>query len=284
MKRLFNILTMVVLFVGCTPDFDPQTDSDQRNATFRFDTEHLFDDVLSQYVDHAALGDATISDTQRIRIAVFCYDAGGVLLNKAILFANHGETLSVTFRHLMKDTPYHFIFLGDVVEYENETDYVERWFHLNYQQLDQFYTVFIYKSWSGAKDVLWHCDTTLFVENKTYDIPLNQQTYNGYIFFINNAGVEELSISCEYHTSLYLSPLSGREKKFFSNSTTAPITEYGGWGYTIPKIDSTINFEITLKESNGTHVVNKSVVNLSCRPFQIYFNCATKEIEQVNFY
>ena len=284
MRCLFYILTMAVLFVGCTPDFDPQTDSDQRNATFRFNTEHLFDDVLSFVVDDVVLGGGTIADTQRIRITAFCYDDDGVLLDKAIVFAKHGEAPSVTFRHLMKDTPYHFIFLGDVAEYKNETDYVERWFHINYQQLDRFYTKLFEYSSRAEDNALWHCDTTLNVENQIYEMPLNKITHNGYICFINTSDVERVSTACTNNYVIKISPFSGIDLDVHTHTFNAPIANKQGFGYTIPNVDSVIAFSVALTRNDVANTIVKRVDNHDRRPFLIFFNCQTKDIEQINYY
>ena len=285
MKRLSILITVVALFfAGCTPDFDPQTDSDQRNATFRFETKHLFDDVLSVYGDDVALGGGTIDESQRIRISAFCYDSTGDLLNKATLFARHGESPTITFRHLMKNTKYHFIFLADVVEYENETDFIERWFHLSYQQQNQFYTKLFEYSYRAEDNTLWLCETSLTVENQTYDIILNKITHNGYICFINTADIDEISTACTNHFALRIWPLLGRDTDIHTHTFSAPIVNKRTFGYIVPNIDSTIAFTVTLKKNEETYFVNENIENYNRRPFLVFFNCATYAIEQINFY
>lgn len=291
MKRLSILISAVVLlFTGCTPDFDPQTDSDQRNATFRFETEHLFDDYLMMYDGDTWFGGGTIEEAQRIRISIFCYDTTGMLIDRAMIFVRHGESPKVTLRHLWKDTPYHFVFLADIVEYNNSTDFFEHWFHIGYKHIDGFYTRMIQMNeWDngfGRGNLLWHLDTIMTIENQSYDITLNPITYNGYISFTETESITGFTVIVQYHGSLNVSPLSGRvlDGEGYENNESY----LNGWGwfnsFVLPIIDSTINFTVFLTTDKGTETIHQSVPNPSTRPFTIFFNCQTKRIERYDLY
>lgn len=286
MKRLalLAILTLATL-TACTPDFDPLLDSEQRSPTFRFETSHLLDDLLSIYPSHSALGGEELEEGQRIRLTMYCYDTCGLLIDKASTFALQDEKPSITLRHLTKDTPYRFVVVGDIVEYENDIDFFEHWFQMNYRQLSKFYVKIVDWNYNDAKEnALWLYDTVMTVINQAYYIPIEQITYNGFVCFTNTESIEKLELTVIRHFSLNISPFSAKAYDNRTVTLSAPVTNGIAVGYTLPVTDTDINLEVKLTTSEGTQTVSASVHNPDLRPFRISFNCLTNTIEQYDFY
>ena len=180
---------------------------------------------------------------------------------------------------------YHFIFFADIVEYENDIDFIEHWFHISYQQINRFYIKLIgMGNGFDFDEQLWHFDTLMTVENRTYSIPLKLITHNGYVTFVETDDLEGLVVTVTCHTSLTVSPLSGKilDAEGYELSTPAAYKQWSG--FVVPNIDSVINLAVVFPTEDGSDTIKRIIPNPDTRPFTVSFNCKTKEIEEYDFY
>ncbi len=284
-RSILLIISLISMLTACTRDFDPLRDSEQRNPVFRFETAKLLDNLLAIYPTHSAMGMENLDEGQRIRISLYCYDTTGRLVDKASTFVQQGVDPAITLRHLTRDIPYRFIFFGDIVEYENDVIFYERWYQLSYSQLDRFYIKILEWDIVDSKaNALWFYDTIMAVENQSYHIPLRQITYNGFVCFTNSDDVQKLTLAVNRHNSLVISPFSGKDTDDRTIIISGPIPQQGCIGYTLPIVDADIPLNITMVTSGGLDTVSALVHNPERRPFTIFFDCVTRTIEQYDFY
>jgi hypothetical protein len=283
-KSLLYIIS--VFLAACQKDFDEVKDTNLRHIDFLVDTSSLLSDVLFPQGNTFRIGVAdSITTAHRIRISGFCYDSTGALVaSQHSITESLGQT-TMPFRHLLKQTNYHFVFLSDVVRTNDYMDYQEIWYQLSTKHRNTAYLFSNAMSNTVVENVLSRATTDLEPANQSADISLQPVTYNGYVVLTNTRGVNKLSGSYTYNASLMTDDLSARKNaesvfaNFYSNGTDVL------WPVTLTQNDAELLFSLDISTSTkGVQVTTQDITLKQRRPFVVYFDCSSLQITDIRYY
>ncbi|MBP5548834.1 MAG: hypothetical protein J6X58_08105 [Bacteroidales bacterium] len=274
---------LAFLSVSCEADFDELQDTDQRYITFRFETTGLLDDVFTFNNGSGGYG-ASLPCNKRLRINTYCFDKNGKLKDRTTLFVNEGDSASTTLRHLIKDTPYRFLFLADVVDYQNDETFFERWFQMKTYDLSLMYLVSFDWDAEASCNYVWRNSMLCEVENQSVDIVFSPIMYNGFIVYRNIKNLSDLEVRVARFMKLSPEPLRGlsRGNKPFEFDT--PLPDSVVIPVSMPIVDDTIRFKTTrwLTATQGSREHN--ILNYSHKPFIIHVDGVSMNVEQSKFF
>lgn len=285
MKKCLLII-IVVCLAACQKDFDEVEDTNQRHIDFLIDTGNLLSDVLFSQSNTFWLGVTdSITSAHRVRVSAYCYDAtGNLVASQHHIVPSLGQT-TITFRHLLKQTSYHFVFLADVVRTDEHLDYQETWYQLATKHRNTAYLFSNEMSKSVVENILKHAATDVEPSNQAVSVTLQPATYNGYIVLTHTDDVFKLNGTYGYSASLSTEGLTTRKSatssfvSFYSNGTDAL------WPVTLTKNDTTLQFSLDVSTStNGLQSLTEEVSIDQRRPFVVFFDCSSLSITDVKYY
>lgn len=284
MRKLLLILPLLCL-MACQKNFDELNDTDQRNITFSFNPSGYFSEVLLRDGSNYHLCTTTDLDPgYGLRITGYCYGADSVLVAKTQVFGDLQNGLTLNFKHLYRDTKYHFLFLADIVEYDSDLDYYEIWFQLLANNLKDFYVVSFERRDDKRYNVLLSATLDIAPENKIVKVEMKPIAYNGYVIF-KNLGNLNWSSTVMYYNKMLVNHLKGQDR------TEHNISYPQGQSSFILSLnptnaDNLLTFRI--KKTTGSQVNNYTlrVQNSEHRPFvaTIDFASGTPVISDVIYY
>ena len=285
MKRtIFAILALIGL-CACHKDFDELEDTDQRQVVFSFMPQDYLSSVLVPTEEGFSFYSQDQLDTEhRLRIEGYCFDSNDSLLVKTIGFTNLQNELTLCFKHLHRDSTYHFRFVADIVQYKSDMDYFEVWYQLGYQSLSTFYLASFEQENQAQYNVLLTADSTLSPSNQLVQVSMRPITYNGYCIFTELEGVDKLDGYTGRYSSFYLKKMRGIR----TINTEYEFHPFSESHFVLPITASYANDSISLKVQRTTITGQSSktfsIHNNEHRPFVAVINCQTLEIESLNLY
>lgn len=285
MKK-YLLFIFSICFVACQKDFDEVEDTNQRHIDFLVDTSNLLSDVLFPQDNTFRLGVAdSITTVHRIRVSGYCYDNTGTLVaSQHSIVESLGQTM-MSFRHLQKQAIYHFVFLADVVKVNKYLDFQETWYQVSTQKRNTAYLFSNTLSNAIVENILKYATTDLEPNNQSVNISLQPVTYNGFIVLMNTNGVNKISGTYSYSSSLLTEDLSTRKS---AESTFVSLYANGDnicWPVMLTRNDSELQFSIDISTSEkGTQIATQDITLDKKRPFVVSFDCSSLQITDIKFY
>lgn len=285
MKRLLLIsLALLLSLCGCKPDFDEIDDTDQRNISFVFDSRSLLDSVpVPPLPIISNLTSNTLNNRHRVRLNVYCY-SGDTLVDRLQLFIPDGEKVTTTMRHLYKETDYSFLFVGDVVQYNNDDNYLETWFQINTNNPKLFHIT----SFDQSDTLIYNLLATKIIsaqaDNQSIDITLQPLTYNGFCILTNASQVDKIVVDANIYNSIQLSSLSALSLGTQHFETTIPDRDTLIFPLTATILDNHLGFKVKTITVAGTDSTSLNIFRHDNKTFVAYIDCLTRQITKCNFY
>lgn len=285
MKKILIIILLALELTACKKNFNEITDTDQRQVTFLFDSSNCFDEILTSSENGFSLGFSPILEgNNRLRITAYCYDFNDSIVTSKYLLSNNIEENILTFRHLNKDTEYHFVFVADIVEYDAHVDYYERWFQMGTKKWESFYVTRSSHSDVDAYNVILSKQMNIIPDNDTVKVSMEPITCNGF-FVLENANIaRRLSGYLVYSDFFYLKNMHsdvGYYKNFYffrPNEQKIIIP------FTIGKIKQKISVKVRVDDSHEYDSIVFSFHNSKNRPLVIKIDCDSLSSKQITYY
>ena len=280
------LFIIAVCLMACQKDFDEVADTNQRHIDFLVDTSNLLSDVLfAQGSTFRLEVTDSITTHHRIRLTAYCYDATGAFVATQHNIAESLGQAKMTFRHLLKDTSYHFVFLADVVRTNDYMEYQETWYQLSTKRHDTAYLFSNAMSSTVAENVLKYATINMEPDNQSVNVLLQPVTYNGFIVLTNTNDISKLSGTYSYSASLSTEDLTARKS---AESTFVSLFANGSvvlWPVTLTQNDAELQFSLDISTSaKGKQIATQVITLGERRPFVVSFDCSSLQITDIKYY
>ena len=279
-RNITYIFFSLSVITSCQPDFDEINDTTQRNITFTFSTSDMFSQVLKMKDGEFEKGRTfSLPEYMCTRISSYCYDNSDSLIDRRTSRIRSDEDIALNFRHLQKDSIYHFVFLADFVKQDEHLDY-ETWFQLEYDKYDSFYLFWGTQHKDPALNLLMYSELNASPANQTVFVELDPLVNNGYIVLENVEGIEQLSGELKYPAMILVDNLTTKVVNSQSFNYIMPTTSIY-IPLSVPYTSDMLVFNLKKTRFDEEKSVSFKDISLKYFPCVVVVDCNTMSLSNI---
>ena len=279
-RNIVFISFSLSVVMSCQPDFDEINDTTQRNITFTFSTSGMFSQVLEMKDGEFEKGRSfSLPENMCTRISSYCYDTSDSLIDRRMSRIRANEDISLTFRHLQKDSIYHFVFFADFVKQDEHLEY-ETWFQLGYDKYDSFYLFLGTQYEDPALNVLMYAELNDSPANQTVFVELDPIVNNGYVVLENVEGIEHLSGELKYPAIILVDNLTAMAVNNQSFNNIMPTTSIY-IPLSVPYTSDMLVFNLKKTRFDEEKSVSFKDISLKYFPCVVVVDCNTMSLSNI---
>lgn len=274
MKVRLPLIVTVFVLSCCAPDFNPETDSNMCPMTFTFETENLFETVLSYKDGEFRKGGVSdIPSGFELRITSFCYDSNGKLLRTDDLRSESLASLELKVPYIFSTEEYHFVFVADFVK-----DGSPYWYPL---QMSSASTAYLRRSNNEPP-----LETMFAFSGQWYGkaipepvaIDLAPATYNCFCVLGNLENIVKVDTEFGYSNSIHLSGTFERQTYVHDKTYSLPERQIV-IPMVLPVEDESINIIVSRKYFSDNDSLKGNLANPDRIPFVLNVDVTTLDYE-----
>ena len=275
----------LMLLLSCQDNFDEWNDTDQRRIVFDISTVNFYDDLLNVSGNTFIKGTpSSLEPSHRIRISCYCYDSDDNLVQQCYTLVQGFGTESIMLQHLQKNQNYRFVFIADVVKYDESVDFYELWFQLGVQDVNSMYLFCVQPDSIPANNVVRYKTLLAKPENNHLQIQMDPLTVNGYVVLSNLSNVEMVSGYYIYNESFFIETMKGKKRSAQAFSFLPKGRDQLIVPITTAAISDIISFKlkrVALSREDSTYF---QIENPQNSAFSVEIDCATLKPKPCVYY